>query len=460
MMKDEMIDFFEKKFKPFIEAVKRHICSTVKMGRYEDFFKNLKIQLLAEPLKKLQQDSNDQDALMIYGSTSCWVTEEKVSREEHVLNDSDMWIKKEEITGSSNISGSFSYKLTWFVEGAKNFDFVKRYIVEVLLYILNENVKSFDLFEEKSVKTIFSDVEFMDKYYSKIKDTFKLPDRTLLSQIAFRTYENRENNGIICFLRKEDGRRLVKPVVFSDKSVDEMGLNEKNTDNMRKLLEISKPGYEGDESKCLLFDPESMQCWGLTLEEKAKKLSDCLFVYFLGSGSWQIKYNGDVVIQSNYNTLCFDEDVHESLWRDKLPKQITAPQIFCDLIRCLEKQKHGALIIIASEVEAEIETDRLCDQFKRGTKLKNPLPVNNKDALSQVSGFCSVDGAIFMDLGGNCYGYGIILDGEAKVEGDRGRGARYNSANNYIANKNRYAIVVSEDKDKGIRILPESKPVG
>ncbi|MDD6216366.1 MAG: hypothetical protein PUB28_06395, partial [Roseburia sp.] len=50
---------------------------------------------------------------------------------------------------------------------------------------------------------------------------------------------------------------------------------------------------------------------------------------------------------------------------------------------------------------------------------------------------------------------GVILDGLAKVKGEVGRGSRYNSSLNYIhnSNKKRWAIVFSEDKEKGIDII-------
>ena len=51
-----------------------------------------------------------------------------------------------------------------------------------------------------------------------------------------------------------------------------------------------------------------------------------------------------------------------------------------------------------------------------------------------------------------CYGFGVILDGEARIKGERARGARYNSACNYIAGKNECAIIISEDKERGIEI--------
>ena len=56
-----------------------------------------------------------------------------------------------------------------------------------------------------------------------------------------------------------------------------------------------------------------------------------------------------------------------------------------------------------------------------------------------------------MDINGTIYGFGIIVDGKAIAKGTAERGARYNSAKNYIANSaekgiNNVALVVSEDR--------------
>lgn len=69
-----------------------------------------------------------------------------------------------------------------------------------------------------------------------------------------------------------------------------------------------------------------------------------------------------------------------------------------------------------------------------------------------LQGITSIDGSVFFDENGSCYGIGYILDGAAIVEGRTDRGARYNSAYTYIANLKQkvgssgIAVVISEDK--------------
>ena len=100
------------------------------------------------------------------------------------------------------------------------------------------------------------------------------------------------------------------------------------------------------------------------------------------------------------------------------------------------KQRHGALLVIASD--AEDEAKRLAKQ----STLIEPLLLT--DAL--VNGVTSIDGAVLLAPDGTCFAIGVILDGLATPKGNPARGARFNSSVRYIANKkNCLAIIVSED---------------
>ena len=116
----------------------------------------------------------------------------------------------------------------------------------------------------------------------------------------------------------------------------------------------------------------------------------------------------------------------------------------------MQEQKHGALLIVSDD--AKIEAEILCNKFGRGT-LINEVDFSKERNLALLDGIAAVDGAVLVDFSGICYGFGVILDGDAKVKGDVSRGARYNSARNYVAGKNRCAVVVSEDKENGLSIV-------
>lgn len=109
----------------------------------------------------------------------------------------------------------------------------------------------------------------------------------------------------------------------------------------------------------------------------------------------------------------------------------------------------GAMIVIADKGFIINELNRLCLERTRGVCLQKKINLRAKpDYLKR---FLAVDGAIFVDLDGYCYAYGVLVDGEATVEGNMARGSRFNNANNYatlqfsITEKKGLVFVRSED---------------
>ena len=124
------------------------------------------------------------------------------------------------------------------------------------------------------------------------------------------------------------------------------------------------------------------------------------------------------------------------------------------LVKLLAKQKHGTIAIVSdyegnkdSEIKRFCETNRavrLDTEFKRTKNAEDEMNWNEEQILSLTC----IDGALFMDLDGNCFAFSVLLDGKAEIKGDVGRGARYNSVVNYIKQKKRgkyIGIIVSED---------------
>jgi len=109
------------------------------------------------------------------------------------------------------------------------------------------------------------------------------------------------------------------------------------------------------------------------------------------------------------------------------------------------QHKRGSLLIISEEAQAEVQ--RLCT-FGRGYAIQ-PLDLKLPGSRDVLSSITSIDGAIFLDTNFLCYGVGMILDGIAVKPGLSARGARYNSAQCYIDNKDYekiVAVVVSDDE--------------
>jgi hypothetical protein len=125
------------------------------------------------------------------------------------------------------------------------------------------------------------------------------------------------------------------------------------------------------------------------------------------------------------------------------------------LLHGLMQLKYGVLLIISDEAQTEVE--RLCE-FGRGYAIKQ-VDLKQPDSLDLLSSITSIDGAIFIDTNLICYGVGMILDGIAVKTGLSSRGARYNSAQCYIDNKDheKFAAVIVSD-DETIDIIYNKKP--
>lgn len=123
------------------------------------------------------------------------------------------------------------------------------------------------------------------------------------------------------------------------------------------------------------------------------------------------------------------------------------------IISEVTKCDHGALLIFASANIAKRESIRLAQNRRRGMSTSLPIDFSKESELDlKFPQLTSIDGALILDFDGNCYAYGVILDGIAKGKGEQGRGARYNSAITYINNrflgklrKKIFAVVCSED---------------
>lgn len=119
------------------------------------------------------------------------------------------------------------------------------------------------------------------------------------------------------------------------------------------------------------------------------------------------------------------------------------------IVDVIKKQKHGTVAIVASKKRITGEVDRLAS-MNRAYKLNVPVGICDSDYEDKILSMTAPDGALMFDFNGNCYAFGAILDGKAKIKGDISRGARYNSSSNYLRQfgrngKSIVGVIVSED---------------
>lgn len=256
----------------------------------------------------------------------------------------------------------------------------------------------------------------------------------LLSLLSSAKYEGTNAFGSIIkqargYTRKKRQQVLIK---FDSK----LFFNYENVRLIRKLLEITK----SDLPLLVTFENRIL---GLTRKANPYECQ----INILGGQRW------DVIWEQN--TIRFRDGKFSIASTN--PSEIMFPSIsnlseeyknkLKVIIQEAEHQNHGTLLIIGAKDNICSEVNRLC-MYNRGIKISPISLVDNKDTICSLT---AIDGAIMIDVNGICYGIGIILDGTTVTEGTPSRGARFNSAINYIKVKEKegielHAVIISEDK--------------
>lgn len=425
---------------------------------------HLKVCAIVYPLNA-QKGSNDKKSSLlikvrpqIYDLTEDNISTVAEARLNSVKQDpNNIILESDDLQGGqNNIFGPFIYRICWYVpitEAADEKEKEKeRIIARAYLQMLASRIDQMDDFEK-----VKAGKNFFECYYRVLEEEYALPSVESIGKISGLFYEKRENFGRLCFVKPDfDVEQEKGMVLFSEDEMFDFQEME-NQHRIRKMLETTPPTHKEDTYRYIVMKKQYKNaycCLGSIMEDNFKESGNAI-VCFEGNGRWKIEVNGVTLLSSNGWNYYISEGRAGEDYLSKLPDNISNREFFSEIFDCLKKQTHGALLIIAED--AADETERLCATYKRGTKVEiKDETIEIREKIALMSGFFAVDGAVFVDYTGNIHAYGVILDGEAKTIGKKGRGARYNSAMNYIANtnkNNRYAVVVSEDKDKGIAIL-------
>jgi hypothetical protein len=113
-------------------------------------------------------------------------------------------------------------------------------------------------------------------------------------------------------------------------------------------------------------------------------------------------------------------------------------QITSTLVHNAQKMKHGCTFVLDLNEHPAIISGQI---------LQKPLNLNDPNLLALACSFSKVDGALHIYLNQHLLGFACLLDGHTIVGEDRARGARYNSALRFTAEKpNTLVVVVSADR--------------
>ena len=210
--------------------------------------------------------------------------------------------------------------------------------------------------------------------------------------------------------------------------------------NMRKLLQVSHG------SMAVLAD--SQHAYGFGYTEPAENVID---VVVSDHAKWELSVNGKPLVQVSYGNASLAKpslDFH----RFKDTAQRTVGDMDVDrvwgIVEKMQSSGHGTTIVVSNDPAGEAL--RLSD----GAFQIIPDQLDSDDIVQ----FGSVDGAIILGPDGQCYAFGVILDGVATRSENRARGSRFNSAVRYehTANAGSMLIVVSDDRL--VDLIPQLMP--
>lgn len=290
---------------------------------------------------------------------------------------------------------------------------------------------------ERDWKRFEHDTQEIFKQY--MFDIFKI-DLNIMNEISGSYYEGRPCNACIFFRTggEADGRESVR---FQN----QVQVTEKNIRVIRKLLEM------GNENQYLTACRDG-DVWNIRgLYDRNIKNQGIVF-YITRHMAWNMEIRQRI-------SVCFNSGKYFIESREFAQREFKRKYKELFEIECSEKitkifnkaveQEHGTVLMILEKTEALKEVNLLLN-ISTGIEIE-PADLNQEYAYSVMS----IDGAAVFDEYGFCYAIGVILAGNADIEGSPERGARYNSAVKYIAacakrSIKALGIIVSEDRTVNI----------
>lgn len=298
------------------------------------------------------------------------------------------------------------------------------------------------------------------------EETIRSAGRRLASNTAFRTnqhaldadyffYDACDKISLLRYEQAEGHGHLVLAPKNYDGIPTEIGFKDyvrlEDHRRVRKLLELASTGGA--------LHTDSEYVFGLLRDNKVTEAREDVFeIAFLGHHHWELRHAGQVLMGVRFGQPYLPNPIrYESKLRQDLPRLFpgiddTSTELLLSLVEESEKERHGTLLIVSAE--AASETLRLKNQ---ATAIEPRLL--SRELLAHLTG---IDGAVLLDATGQCHAIGVILDGQARPQGDPARGARYNSAVRYVQSAMdrdiaTLGVVVSEDG--GVDLIPDLRPM-
>nr|WP_133260087.1 hypothetical protein [Streptacidiphilus pinicola] len=210
--------------------------------------------------------------------------------------------------------------------------------------------------------------------------------------------------------------------------------------HVRKLLEASGPAY------ALLMDHSHVYGLGAVVAGTELETEEIFTIAIRKGGVWQLEHGSSVLFtvrdnQPHLPTPQIDAARIRAAIAANIPN--ADAETLVTLARAAGEHRHGAMLIISSDAEAEAK--RLAPQAMK----TQPILLKSK-LLDQLT---NMDGGVLVDGKGNCHAVGVILDGLACDGSDPVRGSRFNNAARYIGSTIPSAVVLSYSSDGDVTIF-------
>jgi DisA bacterial checkpoint controller nucleotide-binding len=262
-----------------------------------------------------------------------------------------------------------------------------------------------------------------------------------LTAVSTTRYEGASGYGSVIVAAEDDPALAVDVKLRSPVRIGE-------TRGLRKLLEISDRDKLG-----LLTDGRVI--FGLGhVEASYDPAGERIFEFHIvGQGRWLMRHGGDVLFEAEFGQPKLrKERMDKARFADTVERifaQVNADsENLWKLADAAAEQAHGTMLVISDK--AAEEAARLSAQ----AILIEPESLS-PELLRRATG---IDGAVLFAPDGTCYALGVILDGSASDQGDRARGARFNSALRYLAQPAVATMIVLVSEDGMIDVLPRLRP--
>jgi hypothetical protein len=319
----------------------------------------------------------------------------------------------------------------------------------ILLSILSEVIKGKTKTREeekrinKLIGNLMSREWLVEQYRRAVITGCNLPDCELLIQISAMEYEKRFTTSSLCFYSDDKCPEESREMKFlGGKNLD---FSVSNLRTIKKYMELA-----GKKNVLVLTASNKRDKLKYRMVGIASNVDDddCVFLDITSKLSWKI-YRKDPrskIVLLEYKEGIFKIPVLErgeeaGQQIAKIDNYLSGYSKYVEKIKstieaAVTNASHGTSLVFIGDKEEKCNQEvgfleKEITRLANVNRARQIEPIDLKKHVEISEGIFDIDGAVFLDMKGKCHAVGVIVDGIAKVSGDAGRGARYNSLYTY-----------------------------